>query len=105
MILFKNKYNIILLLALVLLTLASCHKGGEPLPKFDNVDSSSEEVVAPLFKDGAIDEGDSDGDGDGGGDVVGGDDGEDDDGGSVIGGDDGEDDDGGGTHSGGKSLG
>jgi hypothetical protein len=102
MVLFKNKYNIILLLALVLLTLASCHKGGEPVPKFDNVDSSSEEVVAPLFKDGSIDEEDSDDDG--GGDVVGGDDGEDDDGGSVIGGDDGEDDDGGGTHSGGKSL-
>jgi hypothetical protein len=106
MILFKNKYNLILLLAFVLLAITSCHKGEEPVPKFDNVGSASEDVVAPVFKDGAIDEEDSDGDGDGGGEVVGGDDGEDDDGGgAVIGGDDGEDDDGGETRSGGKNVG
>ncbi len=105
MILFKIKYNIILLLAIVLLALTSCHKGGEPVPEFENIDYPSEEVVVPLFKNGAIDEEDSDDDD--GGEVIGGDDGEDDDGGTVISGDDGEDDDGedddGGTSSGGKN--
>ena len=108
MILFKIKYNIILLLAIVLLALTSCHKGGEPVPEFENIDYPSEEVVLPLFKNGAIDEEDSDDDDDDdGGEVIGGDDGEDDDGGTVISGDDGEDDDGedddGGTSSGGKN--
>ena len=84
-----KKYNVFVLLTLIVLVVVSCRKGGEPQPLFQTQEPSLEESVTsteggPSFKDG-------------GGPVVGGDDGEDDDGVTVIGGDDGDEDDSGGV--------
>ena len=53
MILFKNKYNFSLLLAIFMLMMVSCQKGGEPIPKFVDVNTSSEEeVISAVFRGG-----------------------------------------------------
>jgi hypothetical protein len=76
-----KKYNILILLTIVMLVAVSCRKGGEPEPILETQESSIEEPITtgsegPSFKDG--------------GEVVGGDDGEDDDGLTVLGGEDDE---------------
>ncbi len=107
MLLQLKKYNVLLLLTILMLVAVSCHKGGEPEPAVEVQAYSVEETITPLLRDGDGDFEEEDEGDDSGGviSVVGGDDGEDDDGGggSVVGGDDGEDDDGGGGTAGPKA--
>jgi hypothetical protein len=86
-----KKYNILILLTIVMLVAVSCRKGGEPEPILEIQESSIEEPITsgdegPRFKDG--------------GEVVGGDDGEDDDGVTILGGEGDEGGEGSGVKSG-----
>ena len=94
------KYNSLLLFTVFILALASCRKGGEPIPKFQSEQSTpdliNDDVVPPVFSKTDGESIPKDPDEDGGGTVVGGDDGEDDDGGGTVTGGDGEGFDGGG---------
>jgi hypothetical protein len=76
-----KKYNILILLTIVMLVAVSCRKGSNPEPLLETQESSIEGTITtgdegPRFKDE--------------GEVVGGDDGEDDDGVNVLGGEDDE---------------
>ncbi len=111
-----KKYNLIYLLAFLMLVSVSCRKEEGPIPHFDNTTVSSgqdDQPVMRLRKGGGNGGTNGDGSGDGNGsvtgngdsDIIGGDDNEDDDGtgtgsvtgkggSAIIGGDDNEDDDG-----------
>lgn len=82
-----KKYHFFLLVSILLISMASCKKGGEPVPSFDQSEFLSKESDDPSIKDVGPDD-------KGGGDIVGGDDNEDDDGGGISDGDnDGDDGD------------
>jgi hypothetical protein len=74
-----KKYHFFLLVSILLISIVSCRKGGEPVPSFDNVEVISSDDSNSSVKD--VEPGDK-----GGGEVVGGDDNEDDDGGDATGG-------------------
>ena len=71
------KYNSLLLFTVFILALASCRKGGEPIPKFQSEQSTpdliNDDVVPPVFSKTDGESIPKDPDEDGGGTVVGGD--------------------------------